>query len=43
MLSYCLKYKKVEQIKNPEVIKTKNERIMIFSKYSVFNSKKSRS
>ena len=28
MLSYCLKYRKNTESKNPEVVKTKNQRIM---------------
>ena len=41
MLSCCLKCRKNTQSKNPEVIKTKNGRIMLLSKCSVWNSKKS--
>ena len=37
MLSYCLRCSK-----NPEVVKTKNERIILLSKCAVYNSKKSR-
>ena len=37
MLSYCLKFKK-----NPKVIKTKNGRIMLLSKCTVCNSKKTK-
>ena len=41
MLSYCLKCKKTES-KNPEVVKTKNGRIILLSKRAVCNSKKSK-
>ena len=42
MLSYCLKCRKNTQSKTPEVVKTKNGRIMLLSKYSVRNNKKSK-
>ena len=42
MLSYCLKCKKNMKSKNPEVVKTKNRRIMLLPKYVACNSKKSR-
>ena len=42
MLSYCLKCRKNTQSKNPEVVKTKSGRIMLLSKSSVCNSKKSK-
>ena len=42
MLSYCLKCKKNTESKNPKVVKTKNGRIMLLSKYTVFDSKKSK-
>ena len=42
MLCYCLKCRKNKQSKNPEVVKTKNGRIMLLSKCSVCNSKKSK-
>ena len=42
MLSYCLKYRKNTQSKNPEVAKTKNRRIMLLLRCSVCNSKKSK-
>ena len=42
MLSYCLKCTKNTQNKNPEVVKTKNGRIMLLSECSVCNSKKSK-
>ena len=32
MLSYCLKCRKNTESKNPEVVKTKNGRIMLLSK-----------
>ena len=40
MLSYCLKWRKNTGSKNPEVVRTKNGRIMLLSKYAVCNSKK---
>ena len=40
MLSYYLKCRKNTQSKNPEVVKTKNGRVMLLSKCSVCNSKK---
>ena len=42
MLSYCLKFRKNAKSKNPEVIKTKNGRIMLLSKCVVCISKKSK-
>ena len=42
MLSYCLKCRKNTQSKNPEVVKTKNGTIILLSKCSVCNSKKSK-
>ena len=42
MLSYCLKCRKNTKSKNPEVVKIKNGRIMLLSKCSVCNSKKSK-
>ena len=46
MLSYCLKCrkknkKKKTESKNPQVVKTKNIKIMLLSKSAVCNSKKS--
>ena len=41
MLSYCLKRRKNTESKNPKVVRTKNARIMLLSKCSVCNSKKS--
>ena len=41
MLSYCLNCRKNIQSKDPEVVKTKNERIILLSKCSVSSSKKS--
>ena len=41
MLSYCLKCRKNTESKNPEVVKAKNGRIMLLSKCSMCNSKKS--
>ena len=40
MLSYCLKCRKNTKSKNPEVVKTKNGRITLSSKFSVCKSKK---
>ena len=42
MLSYCLKCRKNIESKNPKVEKNKNGRIMLLSKCSVCNSKKSK-
>ena len=42
MLSYCLKCRKNTESKNPEVVRTKNGKIMLLSKCSVCNSKKSK-
>ena len=42
MSSYCFKCRKNTQNKNPEVVKTKNGRIMLLSKCSVCSSKKSK-
>ena len=40
MLSVCLKYKKKTESKNPQVVKTKNGKIMFFlSKWVVFSNK----
>ena len=41
MLPYCLKCRKNKESKNPKVVKTKNGRIMILSKYTTCNCKKS--
>ena len=41
MLPYCLKYRKNTESKTPKAVKTKNWKIMLFSKFSVCNSKKS--
>ena len=40
MLSYCLKCTKNTESKNPEVVRTKDGRMMLLSKYAVCNSKK---
>ena len=40
MLSYCLKYRRKTESKNPKVMRTKNGRIMLLSKCAVCNSKK---
>ena len=42
MLSYCLKCRKNTKSKNPEVVKTKNGRVMLLSQCVVCNSKKSK-
>ena len=42
MLSYCLRCRKNTESKNPKVVKTKNGRIMLFSKCEVCDSKKSK-
>ena len=42
MLSYRLKRRKNTESKNPKVVRTKNARIMLLSKCSVYNSKKSK-
>ena len=42
MLSNCLKCRKNTKRKNAKVVKTKNERIMLISKYAVCDSKKSK-
>ena len=41
MLSYCLKCRKNTESRNPKVVRTKNGRIILLSKCSVCNSKKS--
>ena len=41
--SYCLKCRKNIESKYRRVVKTKNRRIMFLLKFSVFNSKKSKS
>ena len=40
MFSYCLKCRKNTESKNPEVVRTKNGRIMLLSKCAVSDSKK---
>ena len=42
MLSYCLKCRKNTESKNPEVVRTKNGRLMLLSKCVVCNGKKSK-
>ena len=39
MLSYCLKCRKNTESKNPQVVKTKNGRIMLLSKCEVYDNK----
>ena len=40
MLSYCLKSRKNTESKNPKVVRTKNGRIILLSRFAVCNSKK---
>ena len=40
--SYCLKFRKNTETKNLKVARTKNGRIILLSKYAVFDSKKSK-
>ena len=42
MVLYCLKCRKNAKSKNPKVAKTKNGRIMLLSKFAVWDSKKSK-
>ena len=42
MLPYCLKHRKNTKSRNPKSVKTKNRRIILLSKCSVCNSKKSK-
>ena len=42
MLSYCLKCRKNTESKNPNVVSTKNGRILLLSKCAVCDSKKSK-
>ena len=42
MLTYCLKRKKDTESVDPKVIKTKNGRTMLLSKYAVCGSNESR-
>ena len=42
MLSYCLKCRKNTESKNPKLVRTKNGRTMLLSKYVVCDSKKSK-
>ena len=42
MLSYFLKCRKNTESKNPKVVTTKNRRIMLLSRCTVCNSKKSK-
>ena len=39
MISYCLKCRKNTESKNPKVVRTKDGRIIVLSKYSVCNIK----
>ena len=42
MLSYCLKFRKNAESKNPKVVIFKNRRKMLLSKCAMCNSKKSK-
>ena len=42
MLLHCLKYSKNTESKNLNVVRTKNGRIMLLSKYAVCDGKKSK-
>ena len=42
MLLYCLKCRNITESRNPKVVKTKNVRIMLLSKYEVCDSKNSK-
>ena len=42
MKSYCLKCRKNTENINPRVLKTRNGRTMVLSKYAICDSKKSR-
>ena len=42
MLSYCLKCRKNTESKSPKIVKTKNRRIMLLSKCTMCDSKKSK-
>ena len=42
MLSDCLKCRKNTESKNLKVVRTKNGRIMLLLKYTLFDSKKSK-
>ena len=42
MSSYCLKCRKNTESENPKILKIKNGRIMLLSKYAVCESKNSR-
>ena len=42
MLSYCLKYRKITESKNPKVVNTKKGNIMLLSKCAAGGSKRSR-
>ena len=42
MLSYCLKCRKNTESKNPKLVKIKNGKIKLFSKWEVCDSKQSK-
>ena len=42
MLLYCLKCRKNTETKNTKVVRTRNGKIMLFSKYAVCDSRKSK-
>ena len=43
MLTYCLKYRKNTESKNPKVVETQYWNIMLLSKCTMWDSKKSKS
>ena len=43
MLLYCLKCRKNTETKNTKVVRTRNGKIMLLSKYAVCDSRKSKS
>ena len=42
MLSYCFRYRKNTESKNPKVVRTKNGTVILLSKCEVCNSQKSK-
>ena len=42
MLAYCLRYRKSTESKNPQVVKTKNGKIMLLTKCAMCDSKKTK-
>ena len=43
MLTYCLKHRKNAESKNPKIVEIKNWKIMLLSKCTLWDSKKSKS